>query len=581
MALVKNFVSVENAHFLGNIDLPILTIAEPISIGTKEMLGVRVPCIERRQFSIRSDPSIYEDIKEIVNNNLLFDFENNNVVFSSDNIPLYRFQFSNQEKYWNLFCGEATNVGYTYSLASYVTSINDNDISRLEYPREDILMATDFKVGEDVGYYTIARIFVTDEDDNKEYELLGFIGHYYDSRGYNSSEILDAISITKIEEIVGAQLNYNYSDDVYGDFSGTGGYSGGGFNGTSDTVYVPNLPAIGISNLGILNVYNPTSASLAGFIDELFPEYEASPLPDLSGDDIGLSDIAKCLFAIGENLAYTFKTQQNSNLVNFVTSCHIIPVRPTIAGESTIKVGYKTTSNVANVVSNDYVKYDCGTIEVEEYYHNFIDYVGTTAKLYLPFVGFVDVLPEFFQNGRLGIEYIFNVIDGTFTCFVTSTSSKSTLSNSVVQTYSGTCCVSIPISGANYNAMASGIVNGALDVASGIGSMMSGNVLGGISSTLSGSLNALGSKPTVQQSNGYNSSSGFLGIRVPFLLINRQVSDFSKSYTKEKGLPLNVSGSISEYQGLTIATNLLLSEINVLEEERDMIKNMFIEGVYL
>ncbi|WP_254555309.1 hypothetical protein, partial [Salmonella enterica] len=77
------------------------------------------------------------------------------------------------------------------------------------------------------------------------------------------------------------------------------------------------------------------------------------------------------------------------------------------------KIGFKTFNYNPNNVLSDYVIYNCGTLEIGEYYHNFLDYVGTRAKLYLPFIGFVNVNPEWFIGGRLQVKYHFNVIDGS------------------------------------------------------------------------------------------------------------------------------------------------------------------------
>ena len=383
------------------------------------------------------------------------------------------------------------------------------------------------------------------------------------------NEFLDILNIGEPE--------INEKDDEYGNYSSGGGYGGGSFDDSSDAFGLPTLPSLGVSEVGFINVYNPSKGQLQGFADELFPDF-AIPEPST----------ATGIEAVAENLANTFEvigdfaeSFVNAGLVNYVIDCHIVPVAPTTSETAKIKVGFKTFEYTPAKVVSDYVSFDCGSLEIAEYYQNFLDYEGTRAKLYLPFVGFVDVKPEWFQSGNLSVTYHFNIIDGSCIAFVIATSSKSKLKNTVVATFGGNCCVHMPITGVNYSSMISGVVGGIAGVASSGAKIVSANqndnaTLGdnidGTRSIASNFASALGSRPTLEQSNGYNAGMSFMCYRRPYLLIERPVASFSKNYPHEQGLPLNVTKKLSGVRGFTTCENANLDGINCTEEERGLLK---------
>ena len=65
----------------------------------------------------------------------------------------------------------------------------------------------------------------------------------------------------------------------------------------------------------------------------------------------------------------------------------------------------------------------------------------------------------------------------------------------------------------------------------------------------------------------------------PYLIIEYPTSQFSTRYPKEKGLPLNVEGTLGQFGGLTIAENPILNSIPCTENEKIRIKNALKEGL--
>ena len=322
---------------------------------------------------------------------------------------------------------------------------------------------------------------------------------------------------------------------------------------TSDEIPLPSDPAIGVTNAGFINVYKPAINSLNNLGNILFPNPASA------------SDIVDAVIRICETLA-------NQNLINYVIDCHVIPVAPVTGTNSTIKVGYRDTGISVPVVTSDYVNVSCGALNIREYFGGFADYVATRSKIYLPFIGFVDTRPEFWQAGTIAVDYKFNVIDGSFMAYIRSSSSKSQLSNTVIAQYAGNACMHFPLTGVNYSNMVSGIVGAAISTASKGASSLAENALS--------AANTIASGGDVQQSNGYNSTAAILGVRKPYLMIERAVPSYAAKYMHDKGYPTNITANLANVSGFTIIDDIDLSGIPYTEAELTELKQLLADGVY-
>ena len=384
------------------------------------------------------------------------------------------------------------------------------------------------------------------------------------------------ISAEVFTDLYGDPLSDETSPE-YGEASGPGGYDGGTFDDSSDTIGVPAMPTIGVSSIGFVNVYNPSTGALTALGEDLFPDFTPTTPYTPTGNTVidAITDVAEALANIATNIPNVIEMYNNAQLINYIIDCHIIPVTPSVGSSQAIKIGYRTMSQAAPKVLNDYVDCDCGNLNIGEYYRNFIDYGPyTQAKLFLPFVGFVPIEPELFQSGVLKVVYRFNVIDGSFMAFVLSTSSKSRLSNTVIGQWGGNACVHIPITGINYSNMVSGIAAGASAVVAEIGK---GSLIG----TADAALNTAAAAPALQSSNGYNATTSFLSVRTPYLMIERSVSHYSKDYGHEQGYPSEITADWSTLSGYTESDAIHLEGLGATEEEMKEIASLLAAGVIL
>lgn len=341
-----------------------------------------------------------------------------------------------------------------------------------------------------------------------------------------------------------------------GPIGGEGG-PGPTFDFTSVDIPIPTKPP-GISTLGFINIYKCSAWALTALGATLFPDVSQA------------TDVMSAITALSDAL-------WNSKLIDYVIDIHMIPGNVPAGNDEDIKIGTRTLTGIqAAKITDDYVDIDLGDLKIDEVYTNFMDYNANTArcKIFLPFYGFVPLKNEYWQSASLNITYRINVVDGSFIAFIKSKVNRhQPKMESVIGQYSGCACVHCPASGVSYSSMFGGMVSNAAGMAA---SMSSGNV-GGVATS---AINiAAASGGDMVNSNPYNASASFMGIRQPFLLIERAISHYPSRYAKEKGYPLVVTKRISGCRGFTIADSIILDGIPCTQAEKEKIRALFKSGV--
>ena len=373
-----------------------------------------------------------------------------------------------------------------------------------------------------------------------------------------------AIRLNDIHDTFGIYADGNGDpilfDDELGEASEPEGYGEeddgpGTYDDSSDSISDVPDPTYGILDAGMVNVYKVSTGALTALGNDVFPQL--SQVTDLVS---GLQCVSDMLF--------------NSRLIDYVLDVHIIPCDVPAGSPTSVKVGGRTCSAVGDPVTSNYVTVNLGSINIKEYFKSFADYSYTSSKLHLPFVGFVDMKPEFWNGGELNVKYKFNVADGSFMAYVYATSSKSELKSSLVAEYSGQAAIHIPVTGASYASAISGLLASAGQT---VASATTGNVAGVAQGVISAAAN---SSPDINQSNGYNSSASIMGCKKAYLQIERPAYSMSVGSRMEQGFPLNVYKRLGDCHGLTIVEECVLN-FACSDEEAQEIKAALKEGVII
>ena len=309
---------------------------------------------------------------------------------------------------------------------------------------------------------------------------------------------------------------------------------------------IPVIPPIGVEATGFVALYNPTQSQLSSFSQYLW-----------SSDFI---DNFKKLFA---------------NPMDAIIGLHMIYATPSRGSEAEIVCGYAHSGVMSNTVNSQYIEIDCGSIKVNRYFANVLDYAPyTKLQVYLPFVGIVDLDTNEIMGGTLNIKYRIDVLTGS--CLARLRITRGDY-NAELYNFAGNCAVQLPISGGSY----SGIIANAIGVAGSIGATIASG--GALAPVLVGSAvsSAINSHVNVSHSGSLGSNAGALGIMKPYLIITRPKPAEADNFNEFYGKPSNKTVRLSSCSGYTRIKDVHVDNIVATDNELSEIEQLLKEGVII
>lgn len=312
-----------------------------------------------------------------------------------------------------------------------------------------------------------------------------------------------------------------------------------------DSGDTPDAPSIGgVTASGMVSVYNPTKQQLIDFSAWLW-----SP-------------------SFLDNFLKIF-----ANPMDAIIGLHIMYATPISSGSEHIIAGYLDSNVSSKVVTQQYSKLDCGTIDIPEYYGNATDYEPyTTVHIYLPFIGIMPLRANDVIGKRLHLEYGVDALTGTCLATITTIKDGSEIS---CYTFAGNCAVQIPVSGGNYAEMIKAISG---FIVAGAGAIATGNpimALGAGASFMSGNT-------SVQHSGAIGSNAGACGIRKPYMIITRKRAYDAENYQHYYGFPSNKHIRLGTCKGYTQVKSCHVESIyRATDNEKQEIESLLKEGVII
>ena len=262
-----------------------------------------------------------------------------------------------------------------------------------------------------------------------------------------------------------------------------------------------------------------------------------------------------------------------NNPMQSIIGVHKIFATPPTSGSASIKVGYLDSGVSANIVNSQYVTIDCGSVSVREQFGNVFDYEDTQVRLYLPFIGIVQLDTNDVMRGSVKVVYHVDVITGACLAEVKVTRDAS---GGTLYQFSGDAAVRYPISSGSYMGVVSGVLGVVGGIASGIMSggatlpMAAGAVAGGLS----------GAKTQVQHSGSFAGNAGAMGAKKPYLIIERPQTAVADGYGNYQGKGANRVALISSMTGYFKMTDIHTDSIaGAAESEIEAIRTALAGGV--
>ena len=312
--------------------------------------------------------------------------------------------------------------------------------------------------------------------------------------------------------------------------------------GETPDVLIPINP---ISDSGFVSLYNPSG-------------FELRQLSQYLWSDNFINNIKK-LF---------------QDPMDAIIGLHMIFGSPTTGGKTNIKVGFVDTGVTANKITAQYFTIDCGTVNVREYFKDARDYDFCNISIYLPFVGIQKLNSKDLMDASVRVLATVDVVTGAllYEIDVTKKGLKQCL-----YTFSGNCAVQLPISAGSYSSAIANLIGIGAGIAGTVatGGALAPALISGIGSA------AVNSHIDVQTSNSIGSNAGAMGIKKPYLIINRLSSYNANAYQKMQGYPSNKTAKIGSLKGVAKIKECHLEGIPATDEELEEIYTLLKQGVIL
>ena len=260
-----------------------------------------------------------------------------------------------------------------------------------------------------------------------------------------------------------------------------------------------------------------------------------------------------------------------NNPMDCIISLHMIYATPSTNGKQNIILGYLDSGVSANVVSNQFINIDCGSVNTAEYFGDARDYVSpyTDVECYLPFIGIVKLKTEDIIASNINIIYTLDVLTGAILCkiFVTKNGARQQL-----YTFNGNASVQIPLTGSDRTRLLSGAVTGA------VAGITTGGLIGAVAGGVAGGL--MGGT-SIERSGNFSANSGALGIKKPYLIISRKTPYDADNYNDYYGYPTNKTVILNSCKGFTRVKDIHVNIPNATNEEKIEIETLLKNGIII
>lgn len=312
-----------------------------------------------------------------------------------------------------------------------------------------------------------------------------------------------------------------------------------------DTVNFPNIPGTNVISSGLISMYNPDNTLLRQFAGVLW------------GNDFEQS-IKKIL----------------NDPFDGIIGLSLIPFDPHTLGSVSCVVGNYDTEISMPAVDQQYMQLDCGSLKINESWHNALDYSpATDIDIFIPFVGFKRLKTEDAMNNTIYLKYNVDLLTGAAVAFVKC-------GDKVMYTYPCKLSYDVPLTGSNKSALYTGMINVAM---SAIRGASMGGALGAVGGAATSAISTATSKQSdIERSGAITSNTGELGEFTPYIIIHRPVQSMPADFKTIKGYQSNITAKLNQLTGYTEVDYIHLEGISgATDSELEEIESLLKEGVII
>lgn len=503
----------------------------------------------------------------------------------------------------------------------YIYSVNNGNCTLLYNP--PLQFGTSFPgytSGQDIEYWICSNY--------SSKESMTDITNWVRFRGYINTPVLRDATIGKPANDTYKQNLSNALLALFGDYappdriegggdtpppyepqppSGPGDNPPGTFDDTSDPIPIPPIPTLSSADTGFTRIYNPTLSQVQALARYLWTEESV-------------------LQTIWNHIKQIFENPMQA-MIGF----NLVPCRVPDGGTRSFALMYIDTGVQMTAAASQFVDVDCGTLALDRYYGSALDQAPyTKVSCYLPYIGNVTLDTDEVMGTTLGVTYRIDIVSGSCVAYIT-------VDGNVLYQYSGHCAINIPMSAADFSSYVSAVMAIAklgVDTAVGSGNVAahlakeaeqqtnrvttttitekrternpdtgrqitsgtasktivkdeprsinstSASFGGMIAENITNTVSAImGSKPHIQHSGAFTGNSGYLGVRRPYLIIERPNICLPSTYPQVNGYPSMISTELGACTGYTQVYQIQLTGLTATNPEQAEIMELLKSGV--
>lgn len=364
---------------------------------------------------------------------------------------------------------------------------------------------------------------------------------YYGSRPLSQGCLWFTLS-APLEDIVDSEDNETTDNDEVTDSAGktnsTGG-GGGDFDDSSDKIGIPSPsesnPAL---TSGLVRMWKISRNGLTDLVEFLW--------------DDSISAAIKKLFSNPKDC-----------ICNLMTFPYVVTAKE--ANKEIKLVGVDSGVHAdPDVIAGQQI--DCGSLDVNEYFGNFLDY-QTNVSIYLPYIGIKSLNVNDVMDSNIHLVYNVDNQTGECVAFINCNKFNQNL-NSVMYSFSGNMGTQLPINSRDTSTQYLALLNATSQ-------MVMGNY---VSAT---NIAVTGLSPTIEKAGRLDSNSGNISVLKPYLIVERPMWQKPSNYGDYKGETAYIFDKLSNLSGY-VEVEEVKSELNgVPKESRDRIIELLQNGVYI
>lgn len=240
-----------------------------------------------------------------------------------------------------------------------------------------------------------------------------------------------------------------------------------------------------------------------------------------------------------------------------------------VGSTETIKLGaIEATGCSGQLITNQFMKFQCGSVNIPEYWNNANDYAPyTEAEIFLPFIGFRDLDINEIMGGSVSLSYGIDIFTGA--CVAMIGVMRDHISQALY-TFEGNCAIQQPVTGADYSRIIGGLISAGMGIATG----GAGAVIGTAAALSS-------HKISYGRSGNISANAGACMPKQPYILIKRPNAYDAPNYRSFYGDPANWTVTLGSCSGYTRVKDVHLDQIACTDVEKDEILSMLKAGVIL